>query len=92
MVARAARWPGGGQVNLQKAAELLIADFRSNAIGRITLETPEQFGQWLQAGLAADRERATRKQKLREGGHIRPVSAPSWTKRAAAPAKTRAPR
>jgi ribosome biogenesis GTPase A len=77
----------GGQVNFQKAAELLIADFRSNAIGRITLETPEQFGQWLQAGLAADRERATRKQKLQERGHIRPLK-----KAAPAPAKKHAPR
>jgi ribosome biogenesis GTPase A len=60
-----------GQVNAQKTAELLIADFRSNAIGRITLETPEQFGQWLQAGLAADQARTERKQGLRERGLIR---------------------
>ncbi len=77
----------GGQVNAQKTAELLIADFRSNAIGRITLETPEQFAQWLQAGLAADRERATRKQKLQERGHIR-----STKKATPAPAKKRASR
>jgi ribosome biogenesis GTPase A len=60
-----------GQVNAQKTAELLIADFRSNAIGRITLETPEQFCQWLQAGLAADQARTERKQGLREKGLIR---------------------
>jgi ribosome biogenesis GTPase A len=52
----------GGQVNWQKAAELVIADFRSNAIGRITLETPEMFGRWLAAGLQADAERQGRKQ------------------------------
>jgi ribosome biogenesis GTPase A len=60
-----------GQINAQKTAELVIADFRSNAIGRITLETPEQFSQWLQAGLAADQARTERKQGLRERGHIR---------------------
>ena len=60
-----------GEVNAQKTAELLIADFRSNAIGRITLETPEQFDRWLQAGLAADQARIERKQGLREKGLIR---------------------
>jgi ribosome biogenesis GTPase A len=53
---------GGGQVNWQKAAEIVIADFRSTSIGRVTLETPEQFTQWLTAGLRADSERDARKQ------------------------------
>jgi ribosome biogenesis GTPase A len=77
----------GGKVNLQKAAELLIADFRALHLGRITLETPAQFERWLQAGLAADRERDTRKQGLREKGHIRPVK-----KAPGAPARKRAAR
>ncbi len=77
----------GGKINLQKAAEMLIADFRAQHIGRITLETPEQFDQWLQAGLTADRERAVRKQTLQERGHIRPLK-----KTTPAPAKKRAPR
>ena len=42
---RAALLPGG-RINLQKAAEITINDFRSGAWGRITLETPEQFAQW----------------------------------------------
>jgi len=63
---------GGGKVNLQKVAELLIADFRALHLGRITLETPELFGRWLKAGQQADTERAARKSKLREDGHIRP--------------------
>lgn len=63
----------GGKVNVQKAAELLIADFRALHIGRITLETPVQFDAWLRAGLAADRERDVRKQGLREKGHIKPA-------------------
>ena len=61
---------GGGKVNLQKTAELVIADFRSQHLGRITLETPEQFAQWLKAGKQADADRTERKKKLREDGHI----------------------
>jgi ribosome biogenesis GTPase A len=53
----------GGHINWQKAAELVIADYRSNAIGRITLETPEMFQQWLSAGLKADAERQGRKKE-----------------------------
>ena len=54
---------GGGAVNTQKAAELLIADFRSGALGRITLETPEEFTRWLGAGLKADADRDARKKE-----------------------------
>lgn len=53
----------GGAVNWQKVAELVIADFRSNAIGRVTLETPGQFTQWLAAGQQADAERLARKKE-----------------------------
>jgi ribosome biogenesis GTPase A len=54
---------GGGAVNTQKAAELVIADFRSGALGRITLETPEEFTRWLGAGLKAEADRAVRKKE-----------------------------
>ncbi len=53
----------GGAVNWQKAAELVIADFRSNAIGRVTLETPGEFTQWLATGQQADAERLARKKE-----------------------------
>lgn len=52
----------GGRLNAQKAAELLLTDFRSGVLGRITLETPQEFEQWLaaarevQAALAAERK------------------------------------
>ena len=75
---------GGGKVNVQKAAELAIADFRALHIGRITLETPEQFTGWLKAGLQADADRAARKNKLREDGHIRPERKPKPDQRASA--------
>ena len=47
----------GGQVNLQKAAEIALHDFRSGAWGRITLETPALFAQWLADGQAAEAAR-----------------------------------
>ena len=53
---------GGGRVNLQKAAEIVMTDFRTATLGRITLETPEQFERWLAAGLAKDAERAAKKE------------------------------
>ena len=57
----------GGQLNLQKAAEIVINDFRSGAWGRITLETPQEFAQWLAAGQARDAERlAKRKARARK--------------------------
>ena len=47
----------GGRVNLQKAAEVAINDFRSGAWGRITLESPEEFTGWRAAAQALDAER-----------------------------------
>jgi ribosome biogenesis GTPase A len=52
----------GGRVNTIKAAELVIHDFRSAALGRVTLETPEEFAQWLAEGKRADAERSLRKE------------------------------
>ncbi|MFZ2986423.1 YlqF/YawG family GTPase, partial [Ideonella sp.] len=36
----------GGRLNLQKAAELVLTDFRTGMLGRLTLETPEEFIAW----------------------------------------------
>jgi ribosome biogenesis GTPase A len=47
----------GGRVNLQKAAEIVLNDFRSAILGRITLETPEAFEQWSAVAEAAEAER-----------------------------------
>ncbi len=47
----------GGRVNMQKAAEIIINDFRSAVMGRITLETPEQFEAWAETARAAEAER-----------------------------------
>ena len=55
----------GGQVNLQKAAEIAINDFRSGAWGRITLATPDEFAQWWAQGQAQDAERRAAKSRRR---------------------------
>ena len=51
----------GGRVDPQKCAEILIGDFRTNALGRLTLETPEEFAEWLKAGNEADAVRQSKK-------------------------------
>ncbi|MBC7917360.1 MAG: ribosome biogenesis GTPase YlqF [Rhodoferax sp.] len=54
----------GGRINLQKAAEIAIHDFRSAVLGRITLETPEEFAQWLAAGQKIDADRQVKKDAI----------------------------
>lgn len=80
----------GNKVNLQKAAELLIHDFRSGALGRITLETPEEYARWLVEGRKLDAERQVRKDELRREGHIRakPPAKKTTDQSAARPRKT----
>ena len=53
----------GNRVNMQKAAEVAIYDFRAAVMGRITLETPAEFAQWLAAGQLVDAQRQERKKK-----------------------------
>ena len=54
----------GGKINLQKAADLVIHDFRSAVMGRMTLETPEEFAQWLAHGQKLDAERQVKKDAI----------------------------
>jgi ribosome biogenesis GTPase A len=58
----------GGRVDAQKAAELVIGDFRATLMGRITLETPQQYLEWLRAGRAADALRRQERQAERPRG------------------------
>jgi len=51
----------GGRVNLTKAAEIVLNDFRSAIMGRMTLETPAEFEVWWAAGLVAEAERQRKK-------------------------------
>ncbi|MEX8519251.1 MAG: ribosome biogenesis GTPase YlqF [Leptothrix sp. (in: b-proteobacteria)] len=61
----------GGRVNLQKAAEVVMHEFRAGTLGRVTLETPQEFVAWVEeaeaAELALQRERADKKARRR--GH-----------------------
>ncbi|WP_295855890.1 ribosome biogenesis GTPase YlqF [uncultured Xylophilus sp.] len=58
---------GKGRINLQKAAEIVIHEFRSATLGRITLETPEEFAAWWAEGQRKDAERQAKK-AARKGG------------------------
>lgn len=52
----------GGRVNLQKAAEIVMTDFRTATLGRVTLETPDEFEAWQAAGELREAERTAKKQ------------------------------
>jgi len=52
---------GKGRINLQKTAEIVMHEFRNGSMGRITLETPEEFAEWLAAGQQVDAERQAKK-------------------------------
>jgi ribosome biogenesis GTPase A len=62
---------GGNRVNMQKAAEIAIYDFRAAVMGRITLETPEEFAQWLAAGQKLDAQRQVKKDAIELDRKIR---------------------
>ncbi|MBS0509198.1 MAG: ribosome biogenesis GTPase YlqF [Proteobacteria bacterium] len=66
----------GGRLNLQKAAEIVLTDFRSAALGPITLETVAEFEAWLAAGQLQDKARAERKAEQRKRNERRARNAP----------------
>jgi ribosome biogenesis GTPase A len=43
----------GGELDLEKAAMILLTDYRSGALGRISLETPESRAAMLAASTGA---------------------------------------
>ncbi len=55
---------GGNCINLQKAAEIAIHEFRAATLGRITLETPEEFALWLSEGQKIDAQRQIKKDAI----------------------------
>jgi ribosome biogenesis GTPase A len=75
----------GGRTNLQKAAEIVIHDFRSAVMGRITLETPDEFAHWLAAGQKIDAERQIKKDAIELARLVRlkKVPRPARVERAA---------
>lgn len=46
----------GGSVDWHRAGERLIADLRTGALGRITLELPDEFAQWQASAAQRDAE------------------------------------
>ncbi|PAT37733.1 ribosome biogenesis GTPase YlqF [Vandammella animalimorsus] len=56
----------GGRVNAQKTAEIILQDFRSGAIGRVTIETPAEFQAWQATGERLDAERQLRKEQAEQ--------------------------
>ena len=72
---------GKGKVNLQKAAEIVIFDFRTSSIGNITLETPDEFAQWLAVGQTIDAERQVKKDAIELDRKIRFKKIPRPSKR-----------
>ena len=66
----------GGRIDLQKAAEIVLNDFRSGTIGRITLETPEAFTTWLAEAKAAEAERQRQKLAMKKAGRHTPRKDP----------------
>lgn len=51
----------GGHVDWQKAAERVITDFRTGALGRITLELPDELAEWRAHAALADEAREAKK-------------------------------
>ena len=82
---------GGARVNMQKAAEIVLTDFRTGRLGRITLETPAEFAQWLAEGRQLDAERQLRKDALADKGLIR-LKKPAPPKPQVKPPASRTPR
>jgi ribosome biogenesis GTPase A len=53
----------GGRVNLQKAAEILMGEFRTGGLGLVTLETPGEMAQWQAEAEVAEAARREKKKK-----------------------------
>ena len=64
----------GGAVQMHKAAEALLVDYRQGLLGRITLETPEEMAAWRreaaedEARKAAEREAEQAAEKAKRSG------------------------
>lgn len=58
----------GGRLDLRKAAEVVLHDFRSGALGRITLETPTEHAAWVKVAgeQQAHRQARVRRRKGRD--------------------------
>jgi len=57
----------GGRISLQKAAEIVLHDFRSGSLGRITLETPQDWQRWQAEAAVKEAERAAKRETKTKG-------------------------
>ena len=73
-----------GRVNLQKAAEIVIYEFRAATLGRVTLETPQEFMGWLAQGQLVDAERQIKKDAIETNRLIKFKKIPNPNRRTAA--------
>src|SRR5574343_682338 len=55
----------GGRINIQKAAEIVLTDFRAGTTGRISLERPEEWQAWEKAAKENEVLRAAQKENAR---------------------------
>ena len=55
----------GGRINIQKASEIVLTDFRDGNIGRISLELPEEWAAWEKAAKEHEVLRAAQKENAR---------------------------
>jgi ribosome biogenesis GTPase A len=55
----------GGRINIQKASEIVLTDFRAGATGRISLELPEEWMAWEKAAKEHEVLRAAQKENAR---------------------------
>lgn len=56
----------GNRVNYQKAAEIVLQDFRSSALGKITLETPDKWAEWFATAQKMEQEKQAQKALQKE--------------------------
>lgn len=56
----------GGRIDYRKAAERVLTDFRDGYIGRITLETPNQWSAWLEKALQQEAQSKAIQQARKE--------------------------
>ena len=70
----------GGRISLQKAAEIVLHDFRSGSLGRITLETPQDWRLWQAEAVVKEAERAAQREVRAKTGsrsRAKPSQAPT---------------
>lgn len=58
----------GGRISLQKAAEIVLHDFRSGSVGRVTLETPQDWLRCQAEAAVKEAERATEREAKKKAG------------------------